>query len=174
MKDKKDKARFRDSSDRYAWLLERTPSGTDSLFRLPSSQQSELIDRARVSQWQHSSSSTLDESKVRVPRTFNDYFKAVFAEANDIMVSRQGSYGPANVESLGPHGVFSRMAMDKVNRIARAMNGKIVDGRVEMNSNWYTPEVHDALIDTINYAAILIALGQEKWSEVSRGDDEEA
>lgn len=109
---------------------------------------------------------------MKVPRTFHDYFRSVFAEANEIMVSRQGSYGPANVESLGPHGVFSRMAMDKVNRIARAMNGKIVDGRVEMNPDWYTPEVHDALIDTINYAAILIALGQGKWSEVSRGEDE--
>jgi len=173
MKEKNDKAKYRDSSPQREWLLTKTTSGLGSLYRLPSSQQSELTDRAQVSQWQRSSSSTLDESKVRVPRTFNDYFKSVFAEANDIMVSRQGSYGPANVESLGPHGVFSRMAMDKVNRIARAMNGKIVDGRVEMNSNWYTPEVHDALIDTINYAAILIALGQEKWSEVSRGEDED-
>ena len=138
-----------------------------------SSQQSELIDRAQQSLYLHSSSYILDDGNMRVPRTFSDYFKSVYAEAHEIMVSRQGSYGPANVENLGPHGVFSRMAMDKVNRIARSMNGKIVDGRVEMNPDWYTPEVHDALIDTINYAAILIALGQGKWSEVSRGEDEE-
>lgn len=104
-----------------------------------------------------------------VPREFRDYFESVFAEALEIIVSRQESYGPSNVENLGPHGVFSRMAMDKVNRIANSMNGTIRNGRVEMDDDWYTPELHDALIDTINYAAILISLGQGEWSNVSRG-----
>jgi hypothetical protein len=63
------------------------------------------------------------------------------------------------------------MAMDKVGRISNALNGKIDKGRLVVDENWYGPEVHDALIDTINYAAILIALGQEKWSEVSREEE---
>lgn len=108
----------------------------------------------------------------KVPDSFGEYFSDLYEQAWDILVSRQASYGPANVENLGPHGVFSRMAMDKVNRIANAMNGTIVNGKSEINSDWYGPEVHDALIDTINYAAILIALGQEKWSEVSRDEED--
>jgi hypothetical protein len=87
------------------------------------------------------------------------------------MVLRQASYGPVNVENLGPVGVFSRMAMDKVGRIANALNGRIDKGQLVVDEDWYNAEVHDALIDTINYAAILIALGQEKWSEVSREED---
>ena len=107
----------------------------------------------------------------KVPETFSDYFKELFNEAHSIMVSRQESYGPGNVENLGPVGVFSRMAMDKVGRIANALNGKIDKGQLVVDKDWYTPEVHDALIDTINYAAILISLGQEQWSDISRGVD---
>jgi hypothetical protein len=66
------------------------------------------------------------------------------------------------------------MAMDKVGRISNALNGKIVNGQLIVDEDWYGPEVHDALIDTINYAAILIALGQEKWSQVSREVDDVA
>ena len=105
----------------------------------------------------------------QVPDSFAQYFEDLFKEAHAIMVQRQESYGPVNVENLGPVGVFSRMAMDKVGRIANSMNGRIVGGKLIMDPGWYTPELHDALVDTINYAAILIALGQNKWSEVSRG-----
>jgi hypothetical protein len=105
----------------------------------------------------------------QVPPSFAQYFEDLFKEAHAIMVQRQESYGPVNVENLGPVGVFSRMAMDKVGRIANSMNGRIVGGKLIMDPGWYTPELHDALVDTMNYAAILIALGQNKWSEVSRG-----
>ena len=107
----------------------------------------------------------------KVPDAFGQYFGDLFSEAHAIMISRQESYGPGNVENLGPVGVFSRMAMDKVGRIANALNGKIDKGQLVVDEDWYGPEVHDALIDTINYAAILIALGQEKWSQVSREED---
>lgn len=148
--------------------LSQVATSHEWLLRQPSFSQSELIDRAQQSLSHRSYSSSLERSDMAVPKTFVDYFKSLYSEAHDIMVSRQASYGPANVEHLGPQGVFSRMAMDKVNRIARAMNGKIVEGKVELEPGWYTPEVHDALIDTINYAAILIALGQGKWSDISR------
>jgi hypothetical protein len=108
----------------------------------------------------------------KVPDGFGRYFGDLFSEAHAIMVSRQESYGPGNVENLGPVGVFSRMAMDKVGRIANALNGKIDKGRLVVDEDWYNAEVHDALIDTINYAAILIALGQDKWSQVSREEDD--
>jgi hypothetical protein len=119
-------------------------------------------------------SSSMSSPSGRVPEAFSHYFRDLFSEAHSIMVTRQASYGPVNVENLGPVGVFSRMAMDKVGRISNALNGKIVNGQLIVDEDWYGPEVHDALIDTINYAAILIALGQEKWSQVSREVDDVA
>jgi hypothetical protein len=107
---------------------------------------------------------------MKVPAKFDNYFLGVFDEARGIMVSRQASYGPTNVENLGPIGVFSRMAMDKIGRISNSMNGSVKNGVIQMDKDWYTPEVHDALIDTINYAAILIALGQGMWGAVSRDE----
>ena len=103
-----------------------------------------------------------------VPYSFIEYFSNLFGEVHDVMVTRQQSYGPLNVENLGPMGVFSRMYMDKMGRVAKAMNGKVVNGSIELGEGWYTPEVHDALVDTINYAAIMIALGQKKWSSITR------
>lgn len=119
-----------------------------------------------------SPSSSMSSPSGKVPEGFSRYFGDLFSEAHAIMVSRQASYGPGNVENLGPVGVFSRMAMDKVGRIANALNGRIDKGQLVVDEDWYNAEVHDALIDTINYAAILIALGQEKWSEVSREEDD--
>ena len=119
-----------------------------------------------------SPSSSMSSPSGKVPEGFSRYFGDLFSEAHAIMVSRQESYGPGNVENLGPVGVFSRMAMDKVGRIANALNGRIDKGQLVVDEDWYNAEVHDALIDTINYAAILIALGQEKWSEVSREEDD--
>lgn len=107
---------------------------------------------------------------MRVPVSFVDYFSDLFDEVKSVMISRQGSYGPLNVENLGPMGVFSRMSMDKMGRVARSLNGRIVDGQVELEDGWYTTEVHDALVDTMNYAAIMIALGQGKWSPIARGE----
>ena len=121
---------------------------------------------------QASQSSSMSSPSGKVPDGFGRYFGDIFSEAHAIMVSRQESYGPGNVENLGPVGVFSRMAMDKVGRIANALNGKIDKGQLVVDKNWYNAEVHDALIDTINYAAILIALGQGKWSKVSREEDD--
>ena len=69
----------------------------------------------------------------QVPDSFAQYFEDLFKEAHAIMVQRQESYGPVNVENLGPVGVFSRMAMDKVGRIANSMNGRIVGGKLIMD-----------------------------------------
>ena len=130
--------------------------------------QSDLTDLRKQ---QASLSSSMSSPSGKVPDAFGQYFGDLFSEAHATMISRQESYGPGNVENLGPVGVFSRMAMDKVGRIANALNGKIDKGQLVVDEDWYGPEVHDALIDTINYAAILIALGQEKWSQVSREED---
>jgi hypothetical protein len=108
-------------------------------------------------------------TKYQVPEEFKDYFYEVFSDCWAIMVERQGGYGPTNIEALGPHGVFSRLASDKCARVWTSMNGTIDSGKVNIE-DWYDAGVKDALIDIINYAAIMIALGEGAWSKVARGE----
>jgi hypothetical protein len=108
-------------------------------------------------------------AKREVPEAFTQYFSELATESHEIMVERQAGYGPGNIEALGPYGVFSRLAEDKCSRVATALQGKIVDGKAVVAEDWFDDSVHDALIDIQNYAKILIALGQGKWSFVTRG-----
>jgi hypothetical protein len=48
------------------------------------------------------------------------------------------------------------------------MNGSIVNGKISLDEDWFNPGVRDALIDIANYALIMIAIGEKKWSVVSR------
>lgn len=102
-----------------------------------------------------------------VPKEFCDYFGDLSKEAYDILIERQAGYGPSNIEGLGPYGVFSRLALDKCGRIATSLNGTIKSGVPQISEDWFNAGVRDALIDISNYAMILIALGESKWSEVS-------
>lgn len=108
-------------------------------------------------------------AKREVPEAFTQYFSELATESHEIMVERQAGYGPGNIEALGPYGVFSRLAEDKCSRVATALQGKIIDGKAVVAEDWFDDSVHDALIDIQNYAKILIALGQGKWSFVTRG-----
>ena len=109
----------------------------------------------------------------QVPKEFLDYFKALSTEAYTVLVERQEGYGPSNIEGLGPYGVFSRLALDKCGRIATSLNGTIKSGVPEVSEDWFNPGVRDALIDISNYALILIALGENQWSVVSRAAEPE-
>jgi hypothetical protein len=104
-----------------------------------------------------------------VPKAFIEYFHDLSMEAHAVMVQRQAGYGPGNIEALGPYGVFSRLAEDKCSRVATSLNGSIVDGKAKVGDGWFNEGVRDALVDIANYALILIALGEGKWSFVSRG-----
>lgn len=97
--------------------------------------------------------------------TFQQVFADIFQEAFDLMIAKHRSYGPANVAELGFHGVFSRLASDKVERLRNAMNGRVVKGKVELDfSETLADEsVDDTLLDCLNYAAILIALKRGLW-----------
>lgn len=107
-----------------------------------------------------------------VPKTFVDYFKSLSLEAHSVMVERQAGYGPGNIEGLGPYGVFSRLAEDKCARVGTSINGEIIDGKAAVAEGWFNPGVRDALIDIANYAMILIAIGEDQWSEVTRPDSD--
>lgn len=103
-----------------------------------------------------------------VPDSFGLYFDKLYNECKDTLLERQSGYGPTNIEALGPHGVFSRLASDKCARISTSMNGSIVNGKILLDDDWFNPGVRDALIDIANYALIMIAIGEKKWSVVSR------
>ena len=103
-----------------------------------------------------------------VPESFNRYFSALYEECKGTMLERQAGYGPTNIEALGPHGVFSRLASDKCARISNSMNGEVVSGKIVLEDGWFNPGVRDALLDIANYALIMIAIGEKKWSVVSR------
>lgn len=108
----------------------------------------------------------------KVPQVFQDYFSSLFQGCWAILIERQRGYGPTNIEALGPHGVFSRLASDKCARVWNSMNGVVDGGKIEIGE-WYNDEVRDALVDIINYAAIMIALGEGNWSDIARAKDEQ-
>jgi len=106
------------------------------------------------------------------PKTqdFEKYFTTLYDEAKGILVERQRQYGPANIESLGVPGVFSRMSDDKMSRVKKALNGSVVKGRVVLSdaslAELQHPSVRDALIDSANYALILLSLIDGQWSHL--------
>lgn len=109
----------------------------------------------------------------KVPKEFIDYFAELSTEAYDVLIQRQEGYGPSNIEGLGPYGVFSRLALDKCGRIATSLNGTIKSGVPQVSPDWFNDGVRDALIDISNYAMILIALGENKWSALARAGESE-
>src|SRR3990172_4304875 len=86
-------------------------------------------------------------------------------------IERQRKYGPENVRKLGIFGVFGRLADDKVERIRRALNGRIAHGEVVLDdlADFNDESFEDALLDIANYALILIALKRGLWGDVEKG-----
>jgi hypothetical protein len=129
----------------------------------------------------HGSSSTntkpagLKGSMRNTPKDFEQYFQGLYDEARDILVQRQAQYGPANIESLGIPGVFSRMSDDKMSRIKKALSGEFVKGRVVLSKESLKelqhPSVRDALMDAANYCLILVSLIESEWSNLELNYD---
>ena len=114
------------------------------------------------------------------PKDFEQYFQGLYDEARDILVQRQAQYGPANIESLGIPGVFSRMSDDKMSRVKKALSGEFIKGRVVLSQaslkELQHPSVRDALMDAANYCLILVSLIENEWANlelaVDDGEDE--
>ncbi len=109
-------------------------------------------------------------SKDSKSKDFEQYFQGLYDEARDILVQRQRQYGPANIESLGIPGVFSRMSDDKMSRIKKALSGEFIKGRVVLSQDSLKelqhPSVRDALMDAANYCLILVSLIESQWSNL--------
>jgi hypothetical protein len=97
--------------------------------------------------------------------TFEDVFQTIFDEAFDLLVERQKKYGPDNIERLGTFGVLSRLAHDKIERVMRAMNGRIENGKVilELPTHYDDDSFEDGLFDIANYALIALAQHRGLW-----------
>jgi hypothetical protein len=97
--------------------------------------------------------------------TFQATFADLFQETFDLLVERQRKYGPENISTQGFYGVFTRMASDKIERLRRSLNGKVVEGRVELDAFVDSSDetVEDALLDIANYALIMLALKRGLW-----------
>ena len=117
----------------------------------------------------------LKGSMRNTPKDFEQYFQGLYDEARDILVQRQRQYGPANIESLGIPGVFSRMSDDKMSRIKKALSGEFVKGRVVLSKESLKelqhPSVRDALMDAANYCLILVSLIESEWSNLELNYD---
>jgi hypothetical protein len=112
------------------------------------------------------------------PKDFEQYFQGLYDEARNILVQRQAQYGPANIESLGIPGVFSRLSDDKMSRVKKALNGEVVKGRVVLSQESLRelqhPSVRDALMDAANYCLILVSLIESEWSNLELAPQDEA
>ena len=110
------------------------------------------------------------------PKDFEQYFQRLYDEARDILVQRQAQYGPANIESLGIPGVFSRMSDDKMSRVKKALSGEFIKGRVVLSQDSLKelqhPSVRDALMDAANYCLILVSLIENEWSNLELAVDD--
>ena len=101
---------------------------------------------------------------IDTPKTFEDTFADIFAEAFNLLVDRQRKYGPKNIERLGLFGVLSRLANDKVERVMRGMTGTVKWGEVTIDVvDAQDESFEDALLDIANYALIAIALKRGLW-----------
>ena len=100
--------------------------------------------------------------------TFEQVAQEIYDECFDLLVQRQQRYGPTNIDQQGPWGVLSRIANDKLARIKRAFNGRVVHGEIVLDpiTDSETDETYeDALKDLVNYGVILLLLHRGLWGK---------
>lgn len=99
------------------------------------------------------------------PEFWDDALDVFYAEAREIMVDRQAKYGPANVTAQGLYGIATRLSADKVARLMKSLNGKVVSGQVVLDEiEEHADETFDdTLMDIANYALIAWMLRHDYW-----------
>lgn len=105
------------------------------------------------------------------PATWDEALDTVLAEMRALMVARQAKYGPQNVRDQGLYGVITRAVADKVARILRALNGRVVNGRVELDpiTDAETQDTfEDGLFDAANYLGPIALMVHRGWWDLPR------
>ena len=87
-----------------------------------------------------------------------------YVEAFEILVERQGKYGPKNILDAGVYGVVEQLR-NKVERASAQLRGSVVDGRVELEpmDEESKKVFRDSLLDLANYSIIALALTEGLW-----------
>lgn len=100
------------------------------------------------------------------PQTWDDAVEQFYAEANAIMVDRQAKYGPTNVTKQGLYGIATRIGADKVERLMKSLNGRVVSGQVILDEiqEHEDESFDDTLFDIANYALIAWMLRKGYWT----------
>ena len=99
--------------------------------------------------------------------TFESTLDALWEEVRDLIIDRQTTYGPTNIEQQGLFGIVNRISNDKVARIKKRLNGEVVNGEIvldpiEMGSVNEPGFVND-LADVIGYGVCGMLLARGEW-----------
>lgn len=102
-----------------------------------------------------------------VDGSFEAEFQKIYSQAFSLLVLKQRRYGNSNIEQLGLHGVISRISFDKVSRALKFLNGRVVDGKVELDplDSGNDESLEDTLLDIANYALIAVAIKRGVWGK---------
>jgi hypothetical protein len=101
------------------------------------------------------------------PKSWDAAVREFYARAEGIMHDRQAKYGPTNVTSQGLYGIATRLSADKVARLMKALNGRVVEGRVILDpvpDDFSDESFDDTLMDIANYALIAWMLRHDYWT----------
>lgn len=100
------------------------------------------------------------------PQTWDAAVEAFYAEAHAIMLDRQAKYGPANVTAQGLYGIATRLSADKIARLMKSLNGRVISGQVVLDEieEHADESFDDTLMDIANYALIAWMLRHNYWT----------
>ncbi len=101
------------------------------------------------------------------PESFEDTVSALLKEVADLIIDRQRTYGPRNIEQQGIFGIVNRIGNDKLARIRQRLNGAVVNGEIVLDEielgSVNEPGIINDLADVIGYAVCGILLLRGEW-----------
>lgn len=109
---------------------------------------------------------------IETEQSFEDVFDGLAMEMLNILYDRQRKYGPKNIENQGIFGVIQRIANDKMARVMKSLNGRLVNGQVVLDDIAEADDesFEDTMFDIANYSLITIALRRGVWGRPLRED----
>ena len=107
------------------------------------------------------------------PTTWEEALDTVLAEMRAVMIARQRKYSRRNIEEQGLYGVLTRATADKLSRVMTALNGRVVHGRVELDSIQDASDetFEDGLIDAANYIGPIALMLKRGWWSLPDGPE---
>ena len=108
-----------------------------------------------------------DEGEDWRPVSFEDTVDELLMEVADLIIDRQKTYGPRNIEQQGIFGIVNRIGNDKLARIRQRLHGSIVNGEIVLEDidlgSVNEPGIINDLADVIGYAVCGILLLRDEW-----------